>query len=113
MAETAQGTGLTPRASRWVLPSYLGSARATLDEWDLAVRFVEAMERKYGATPKSVFIVPRDHVTGGEEEGIAVCYEGFTDQAEALQFSAEMAPHIAGGVYFEMINHWSTGIVRG
>lgn len=109
-------------AREWVLARYRDGDPnfdgVTSDEWGLAVAFCENLAKCVG-TRSQIAIVPKWHVDGRSEIGIAVIYEGHTDVAEKIQLEHPEYESVSMALWFKqlgccmsIINNWSTAIVR-
>ena len=83
---------------------------ATADDFRLAGAFIEAFEKENGKF-QPIKIVPATHLSMTLGARVALIYEGWTDEAEKLQFSPEMEKLMRKlGSWFEAYNHWSATI---
>lgn len=86
------------------------------EHWRLAVLFCDVLSDA-AESRNDIFIVPVRHVTGLDEEGLAICYEGYGELAEAIQLGDDryFTAHAGlsfhdGQCFLECINSWSTRV---
>ena len=120
MEETAADDGIpdglteqeVQSISKRILPRYdwADFDLATADDFRLAEAFIESFEKKHGKF-QPIKIVPATHLSSSGGGRVALIYEGWTGEAEALQFSPEMERLMRKlGSWFEAYNHWSATI---